>query len=860
MMAPSAGSGAAATQPLYSPAMRRARSWLTAAIFGLAATAAGPAAAGDWGFDWSGRIDADARGLAADDPDARVAAVVALGRYDASLTRAVLLPLLGDDDDDVRRAAARVLAAGGVVEAVPVLVTWLGDADPRMKLAAAEALGALGSPAAVTALVRSLGDADHAVRAKAVAALGAIGQRGDRAVVVPLIARLADDKADVKRAAIEQLQAIGDRRAVVALVALFSDSATEVQKAAVVAVGKLGDPAAVPAVQRLLAAPQPDVRAVAITALGDLAAGDALDELIALLAGTGEHARRAAVALGQIARAGDATVAPVALRALVAATDDPSARPGAIEGLRLTGSAAVPVLIDNLEGRQPGDARTVVELLAEVGDARATRALIDELERGRVAVATTIAALARTGAARALVPVLRLIATGEPGVRRAAMTALGPLLGRDPRAADALVDRLTDDDEELRVLAAEYLGQIRARSAVAALVAMIGPSQPERLRRAAIDALGAIGDGAAAPGLIAIVRDGPAALGAPAADALSMLDGDGLAGQLAGVVADLRGPGRAHAVRAWGAALRGRPDPRARARLEQLADDGGPTEALAAIGALAAMGDRAAVPTLIALVERGTPDRQRAAAWALGELGDGAALRTLLAAADSKDDRVAATAAWALADLGADPARRAEVGTAASSVLRRLARRGGWAASIDATAALGRLALADAGDELAQNLFHRSLLVRANACAALAARAAAGTPPAADAVTTLVTLVTDDPSALVRAAAARALARLPAPTAAVVDALRAAASDRVPAVRDAAAAGTTAPPARDEWRVFQIVDAALDDAPVREEPYVVVGADGYAWATYTDRRGLIVSESFPAGDAITLPATAEPTL
>ncbi|HVV88266.1 MAG TPA: HEAT repeat domain-containing protein, partial [Kofleriaceae bacterium] len=531
-------------------AMRRMRAWIAAATLALAAGGARAAHAGDWDFAWSGQIDADARDLSSEDADARVQAVNALGRYDASLTKGILLPLLKDDDDEVRRAAAHVLGAGGVTEAVPALITWLGEPDPKMKLAAADALGQLGSPDAVTALVRSLGDADHTVRAKAVTALGAIGERGDHSVVVPLIARLADDKADVKRAAIEKLQAIGDRRAVVALVALFNDSSTEVQKAAVVAVGKLGDPAAIPAVHRLLSAPQPEVRAVAITALGDLAAGDALDDLVDLLGpGSGEQGRRAAVALGQIAKAGDPAVAPVALRALVAATEDPGARPGAIEGLRLTGSAAVPVLVDNLEGRQPGDPRTVVELLAEVGDPRATTALVDELDRGRVAVATTIAALARTGDARALVPVLRLVGTGDPGVRRAAMTALGPLLGHDPRAADALIERLTDDDEELRVMAAEYLGQIRAKRAVPALVAMIAPSQPERLRHAAIDALGAIGDAGAAPGLIGILRDGPPELGSPAADALSMLDGDGLAAQLAPVVDQLRGPARAHAVR-----------------------------------------------------------------------------------------------------------------------------------------------------------------------------------------------------------------------------------------------------------------------------------------------------------------------
>lgn len=836
--------------------MRRAPVLATALLaLGLAGR---PAAAGEWSFDWSGRIEADARGLASDDAEQRVTAVNALRAYDASLTRRLLLPMLDDDDDEVRRAAARALGAAGVVEAVPSLVPWLGDPDVRMKLAAAEALGQLGTPPAVAALVRSLGDADHAVRARAVVALGTIGQRGDRSVVVPLIARLADDKADVKRAAIDKLQAIGDRRAVVGLVALFGDPSLEVQKAAVVAVGRLGDRAAVPAVSRLLGSAHPEVAGLAITALGDLAATDTLDELVGMLGASGDHARRAAVALGQIARAGDATAAPLALRALVGATADPGIRPGALEGLRLTGSAAVPVLVDHLEGRVPGDARTVVALLAELGDARATTALVDELERGRVAVATVIDALGRTGDARALVPVLRLVATGDPGVRRAAMTALGPLLGRDPRAADALIERLTDDDEELRVLAAEYLGQIRARAAVPTLVAMIAPSQPPRLRRAAVDALGAIGDAVAAPGLVEILAAGPPELASAAADALSMFDGTALRDPLAGVVGRLRGPARAHAVRAWGAALRGQADARARATLETLARDASAPEALAAIGALAAQGDRAAVPGLVELLARATPDRQRAAAWALGELGDLAAVPALVAAADSRDDRVAAAAAWALGDLGADPTRAAAVGEAAGGALRRLARRGAWATAIDATAALGRLGLRDGAPELGQNLFHRSPLVRINACVALTRLATDGLALEATTARALATLATDDPSVGVRVAAVRALRRLSDDGSKA--ALTAAGQDRSEAVRTAAAAPLAPSPGRDEWRVFQVVDPALDDAPVREEPYVVLGADGWAWASYTDRRGLLVTESFPAGDALALPASAEPTL
>jgi hypothetical protein len=47
---------------------------------------------------------------------------------------------------------------------------------------------------------------------------------------------------------------------------------------------------------------------------------------------------------------------------------------------------------------------------------------------------------------------------------------------------------------------------------------------------------------------------------------------------------------------------------------------------------------------------------------------------------------------------------------------------------------------------------------------------------------------------------------------------------------------------------------------VREEPYIVIGSDGIAWATYTDLRGHITAEHFPAGDATVATAGTEPGL
>lgn len=840
--------GTAPIGRVYSARMLRRLALILGAL-----TATAPARADDsWGFAWRGRIDAAGAPILDRDaePELQRAAVSALRSFDPSLTQPYILKALVDDDDEVRLEAARVAAQGRMVAAVEPLIGWLSDPDKVVRRTAADALGAIGDAAGTKALIRTLGDLDGDVRMGAVLALGKIGQRGDHTVVVPLISRVSDDKTEVRRAAIEALKSIGDRRAVVALVSAFSDPNLEVKKAAVGGVGKLGDRAAIPALIRLLAEPQVELRNLAISSLGDLGAADAVDDLVALLARGGDASASAAYALGQIAATGDRDATPVAVRALVTALVDPAGRPAVLEALRKAGPTAVPALVDHLEGRVPGDPGSAVDLLADFGDARATDALIAELDRGRMGIARVVAALARTRDPRALVPVLGLIASPDPAIRIAAMAATGPLLGSDRRAAAALTERLGDDEEDVRVMAAEYLAQIRATSAVPALVGLVGPPRTPRLRRAAIDALGAIGDGQAGPALIEVLADPDPVLARAAADALAYL-GDPATARALAAAARKDDATRPFVIRAWGAALRDRPDRAARAVLEDLAALGSPASALAAIGALAAMGDRDARPALAALVAGASPERQRAAAWALGELADATAppapvATALVEALASRDDRVSAAAAWALGRQPVD---------AAAAPLRRLALHGSWATAINATAALARAGGPDAVGDLVVLTAHRSTLVRGNAAWALGQRAA-GLPD--DAIAALTRVLADDPSPWVRAHAARALVPL-RNRPAVAAALAATADDRAPAVRAAANPGAPPPPA-DEWRIFDAVEPD-DDRPVREEAYfLLVGEAGPAWATYTDRRGVIAAEHVPADTPFPRPAAAESAL
>jgi HEAT repeat protein len=838
---------------------------------GLLLFAAAPAHAG---FDWQGAVDADAEGLQSDNPKTRLDAVAYLSQRDIHLAQKYLIKALSDEDVSVRHQAAKALGAGGAVAAVPIMIEWLNDVDAKTKAVAADVLGDIGGPDAAQALIRSLGDPDATVRQRAVKSLGKIGARGNATVVIALIPRLEDDKADVRRETIEQLEQLGDKRAVIPLVAKFSDTSRDVRKAAVRAIGKLGDKSAVPALVRLMSDPDEDVRTQAVGSLGLLGAVDALDALSEqLTSGSDTFRTKVAYALGQIAAVpGAGKAGEEAMQRLVENLGQGNTRRAAIDALRVAGKVAVPALVAHLSGRLKGDPTMAVTLLGEAADARATAALTAELERGRVAMPLVLKALGATGDPNALVPVLGALGNSDAAIRLAAMEALRPLLGRDARAGDVLVEHLADEDLEVRILAAEYLGDLEFVAATPKLTSLAGPGNPARLRHAAIDALGKIGavtaNADATKMLVSVLREGPAELHAAAATALSYIADPNAIPLLIAQAQTDRGPTRHEVVRALGASLRNKPDPAARKALRALADDANIKVAVAAIGGLAAGQQLEDAPTLRNLVEKAAADRRRAAAWALGELHDTAAIPTLSEVLSVKDDRLVGDAAWALGEIAVSQPTHPRVKPLVERWLY-LGKHGGWAAAINGTGALARFLWALPRDgrnvtsaaTISTLAFHKSRLVRINA--ALALSSLTGDDAAAK---TLIQLLEKDPSPHVRIAAAQGLARIAVGAnkdfaARVASALSNAAHNETDSSVAQAAQQAAAPlPARNNWRTFQVVDPSADDAPVRQEPYFVQGPDEVVWASYTDARGELNSEHIAAGTEQELvhPASREP--
>jgi len=817
---------------------------MAAFAWGLVSAPIAPARAS--GFDWVGKVDLYADGLKSKDPEQRLEAVRRLGKSEVRWARPHLLRALRDPDIRVSGAAGKILARAKVLEAAPIVIPWLSATSVEAQQAAAEILGELGDPRAIPQLVRSIGNQDPLVRVRVVNALGRIGTP---AVVVPLIDRLDDDKAEVRLAAVEQLMQTRDRRAVIPLVGLFTEPSIEVRVAAITAVGRLDDRAALPALLRLLRDPNEQIKKAAVTALGNLEAAEATDTLIQMLQ-TGSDSFRAEVAfaLGHIARspaAGDS--GREARSILVEALANGQLRAAATEALTAAGRSAVPALIDHLQGKLDGDPATVVQLLRDIGDPRATPALVNELDRGRIGREQVLDALRVLGDQRALVPVLGLVSDKDPAVRLAAMRALRPLLARGSRAADVVSDLLDDPELEIRVLAAEYLGLMASEVAVPALREIAASGSAEiRLRSAAVSALGEIGHPSASKTLLAILRDGPASVQLAAANSLIYIQDPTTVEPLLELAGKAPAATRAAAVRTLGGVLRDRRNQPARRALEEIAVEGSLDLGLSATAALGAMADPASRETLLRLAGAGPIDRRRAAIEALGNLpdapGDRDLVLFLLDQLRSTDDRVAATAAWALGKRGAAGAR---------PVLVRACRRRGFATPVNASAALALLADRADAASIIDLLHHRSRLVRANAVFA------AGRLQLAEARAQVIALVDGDPSWLVRLAAVRALSRIGGAGPTLIRASQRDAREEVRGAARAALSRPFQPPARGDWREFYFVDPTSGDDPVEQEPYFVSASDGLVTALYTDARGEAVEERFPPGPYVIASALEE---
>ena len=222
-----------------------------------------------------------------------------------------------------------------------------------------------------------------------------------------------------------------------------------------------------------------------------------------------------------------------------------------------------------------------------------------------------------------------LMRLGEPGIERLvrAAAAQGPgvvealqvlVSAREPRAVAPLIASLKSSRVELRLLAAEHLGNFQGTEVAKALAAMLEDDQGQ-VRIVAARSLGAVRDASAVDGLVAALKDKEPKVRTQAAAALGRIG-----------------------------------DRRALDALIAAAGDEDPRVGEAAVWALGALRDPGAVEPLIRALRSGQPLVRARAAEILGTTNDARAVEPLVEALSDEDRQVRACAARGLGTMG-DP-------------------------------------------------------------------------------------------------------------------------------------------------------------------------------------------------------------
>lgn len=197
----------------------------------------------------------------------RVNAATALGRLGDSRSVPALERALSDSHPLVRQAAARALGRVGGENAARALLKGFRDPHLAVRAQVVHALGATRQPLVISALERTfLADPDEPdapLRAEAAQALEALGS-----LSIPVLLKgLRSGDAAVRFYAARTLGNIGNPDAVGALVSVFSDTESAVAAEAASALGRLGE-LALPKLLEQLESERPEVRLNAARALG----------------------------------------------------------------------------------------------------------------------------------------------------------------------------------------------------------------------------------------------------------------------------------------------------------------------------------------------------------------------------------------------------------------------------------------------------------------------------------------------------------------------------------------------------------------------------------------------------------------
>jgi len=224
--------------------------------------------------------------LRSENASMRVDALQVLARAGDPADQEEVVLLITDRSPRVRRAAVAALGALGPGKHLHKVVGRLRDADIEVRLAAVRVLGDSSKNVAQRALLPMALDPSLIVRRAAAAALAARGMSPAQQTAALAQERLSEQLAllkqeddQVRATAALEVGLSGDPRGAAPLQRLLQDDSLLVVRAAAHALGLINSKDAAGALDKLARSPQPARRVVAARGLAEAGAGKALDAL-----------------------------------------------------------------------------------------------------------------------------------------------------------------------------------------------------------------------------------------------------------------------------------------------------------------------------------------------------------------------------------------------------------------------------------------------------------------------------------------------------------------------------------------------------------------------------------------------------
>jgi HEAT repeat protein len=411
------------------------------------------------------------------DPPEQVALCVVLGAMGDEDSIALLTTLV-QSPPPVGPAASKALESVGA-DADAEIARRLLEGDSSRRLAV---LPLAGRSASSEAVARCLSDPEPAVRALACEVLARIG---DTKRVDALFERLFDADAGVIQAATAAIQSLGGERTESNALSLAESGSPAARRAALRLLSYFGYPSAFDVFVRSMADTDPRVRDVAIQGLGLVDHEQAARQLIELAGNSSEKTRASAMkALSH------RTAEPGTVDALLDGLRDPDAwvRYYACQSLGRSRRTEVAQRVAELLDDGAGQVRiAAIEALSVLGGELSNGLLIDAAEAADADVSSAaLIGLGITQLESALPTLMKAARDGDATKRLIATAALSNF--RSPEVLPLLLLAVADAAETVRTSAVGFISARPGAETTAALIELLGQSNPPEWVGAALSA------------------------------------------------------------------------------------------------------------------------------------------------------------------------------------------------------------------------------------------------------------------------------------------------------------------------------------------------------------------------------------